>query len=49
MTGRAYEEDLIMAIENIGHEMKMLKEMLSVVLSDLAGSAELLAVLAEDN
>jgi hypothetical protein len=49
MTGKAYEEDLIMAIENIGHEMKMLREMLTIVLDDLAGSAELLSVLAEDS
>jgi hypothetical protein len=49
MTGKAYEEDLIMAIENIGHEMKMLRECLTIVLTDVAGSAELLAALAEDN
>ena len=49
MTGKAYEEDLIMAIENIGHEMKMQREVLQIVLADLAGSLELLAALAEDN
>lgn len=49
MTGKAYEEDLIMAIENIGHEMKMLRKQLVLLLNDIAGSAELLSALAEDN
>lgn len=50
MTGKAYEEDLIMAIENIGHELKMAREENSAwrqhnfsMLSDIAGSLELIA------
>ena len=43
MTGKAYEEDLIMAIENIGHEMKMQREVLQIALDDIAGSLELIA------
>jgi hypothetical protein len=50
MTGKAYEEDLIMAIENIGHEMKMTRERayldcgdIKTILEDIAGSLELIA------
>jgi hypothetical protein len=50
MTGKAYEEDLIMAIENIGHEMKMQRELLKiyqenflVFLEYATGSFELIA------
>jgi len=43
MTGKAYEENLIMAIENIAHEMYMQREVLQIVLDDLAGSLELIA------
>jgi hypothetical protein len=43
MTGKAYEEDLIMAIENIGHEMKMQRKILQIALDDIAGSLELIA------
>jgi hypothetical protein len=49
MTGKAYEEDLIMAIENIGHEMKMQREMFAIILEDIAGTLEtLLTVYCED-
>lgn len=44
MHGKTDEIDVVMAIENIGHQLKQIKRDNNSLLQDIAGSLELIAL-----